>query len=342
MTWAALLLADPSPCLRVLVLREMLGRGDDDPEVQELLRLRETDPLASRLRAMQEPDGSWTRIDLNSRVDRLRATSLALARLGYLGFGPDDPTVRRGAEALFTLQRADGSWPLPESHDEPEGDRGYSIISLQTSLPLRGLAASGWATDPRAERAYEWLLGQRLSDGAWPTGIASGNLGYVAGYRKLAHSRWGCRSNTTGALICLAHHPTRRQGSEARQALDLLLGRETREQHTMGYEVARLIGVEPARGFITYYARFDPALILDLCARIGAGIEDPRVSEMAAFVQGLQGRYGLWDYATHPQASRWLTLDLLHSLSQLNKAVNWISMEPRTPFQTYARKRPRY
>jgi hypothetical protein len=342
MTWAALLLADPSPCLRLLVLREMLGRGEDDPEVQELLRLREDDPLAARLKELQEPDGSWKRTDLHSRVDRLRATSLALARLGYLGFGPDDPTVRRGAEALFALQRTDGSWPLPESHDEPEEDRGYSVISLQTSLPLRGLAASGFAADPRAERAYEWLLGQRLSDGAWPTGVASGNLGYVAGYRKLAHSRWGCRSNTTGALVCLAHHPTRRHGAEARQALDLLLGRETREEHTMGYEVARLIGVEPARGFITYYARFDPALILDLCARVGAGIEDSRVSEMAAFVQGLQGPYGLWDYATHPQASRWLTYDLLYSLSQLNKAGNWISLEPRTPFQTYARKRPRY
>ena len=36
MTWAALLLADPSPCLRRLVLVELLGRAPDDPEVQEL------------------------------------------------------------------------------------------------------------------------------------------------------------------------------------------------------------------------------------------------------------------------------------------------------------------
>ena len=36
MTWAALLLADPSPCLRRLVLRDLLGRQADDPEVREL------------------------------------------------------------------------------------------------------------------------------------------------------------------------------------------------------------------------------------------------------------------------------------------------------------------
>jgi len=342
MTWAALLLADPSPCLRLLVLRHILGRGDDDAEVRELLQLRKTDPLAAPLRALQEPDGSWARIDLHSRVDTLRATSLALARLGYLGFGPGDAAVRRGAEALFALQRPDGAWPLPQSHEEPAEDKGYDIISLQTSLPLRGLATCGYAADPRAERAYEWLLEQRLPDGAWPTGIASGNYGYVAGYRKLAHSRWGCRSNTTGALICLAHHPTRRQGPAARRALDLLLGRETREQHTLGYEVARLVGVEPARGFLTYYARFDPALLLDLAARIGAGGEDQRVGDLARFIEGLQGPYGLWEYAARPQASRWLTYDLLRSLSRLDSSGNWISLEPRTPFQAYPRKRPRY
>jgi hypothetical protein len=44
------------------------------------------------------------------------------------------------------------------------------MVPLQTALPLRALAMCGYATDPRAERAYAWLLAQRLEDGAWPTG----------------------------------------------------------------------------------------------------------------------------------------------------------------------------
>ena len=60
-----------------------------------------------------------------------------------------------------------------------------------------------------AERGYEWLLAQRLADGSWPTGMAFGQRGYVAGYRRLPRSD-GCRANTTGALACLAHHPRRR------------------------------------------------------------------------------------------------------------------------------------
>ena len=39
MTWAPLLLADPSPSLRLLVLRDLLDRPDFDNELRELQRL---------------------------------------------------------------------------------------------------------------------------------------------------------------------------------------------------------------------------------------------------------------------------------------------------------------
>jgi hypothetical protein len=343
MTWVPLLLADSSPCLRSLVLRELMHRPKDDPEVQELTALRDTDPLVSDLFAMQAADGSWKGGDLAWRGGKVSPTCLALMRLGYLGFDAEHPVVRKGADYLFSQQRDDGSWPLPQGQTDP-GNEGYTMMPLQTALPLRSVAACGYATDPRAERGYTWLLEQRLPDGAWPTGIASGNYGYVAGYRRLAHSRWGCRSNTTGALLCLALHPEQRHSPEARRALDLLLGRETQEAHTLGFEVARLVGAEPTRGFLTFYARFDLAQILDLCWRVGADPDDERVADISDFVQTLQGPYGLWDYTAQPKASRWVTLDLLRSLSRLHKkkANDWISLEPRTPFQAYPKRARRY
>ncbi len=159
---------------------------------------------------------------------------------------------------------------------------------------------------------------------------------------KLAHSRWGCRSNSTGALICLALHPERRTESAAQRALDLLLGRETREKQNVGFEVARTIGVEPARGWTTYFARFDLALMLDLCWRVGTSLDDPRIREIADFILGMQGPYGLWTYEKHPQASRWVTFDLLRSLSRLEEMGDWLSLEPRTPFQAYRRLDKRF
>ena len=351
--YLALLLADPSPCLRWLVLTELLGRSDEDAEVRELDAMREQDPLVADLFRTQADDGSWTADGLLWQGNRLRATWLALVRLGYLGFGKsgmsgaEHPAVRRGAAYLYAQQLEDGSWPLPGRVDE-QGPRvsaesgareGYSMVPLQTALPLRALAACGYAGDARTERAYDWLLAQRLQDGAWPTGKAGDVYGYVAGYRRLAHSRWGCRSNTTGSLICLALHPQRQASVEARRALDLLLGRETRERQPLGFEVARLVGGEPVRGFFTFFARFDLALILDLCWRIGASPEDERVADLAEYVWSEQGAYGLWEYGSRPQVSRWVTFDLLRSLSQLGSSQRpmlgneWQSDEPRTPFR---------
>jgi hypothetical protein len=350
MTWPPLLLADPSPCLRYLVLRDLFHRPADDPELVELFPWRETDPMAAEILALQAPDGSWRPGAMaigRAGGSHTLMTALALARLGYLGFDASLPALARGAEWLFSQQRPDGSWPLGEdiamtdgSSDQPAKE-GYSMISLQTAFPLRGLAMCGYATDPRAERAYEWLLAQRLPDGAWPTGMAAGVYGYVAGYRRLAHSRWGCRSNTTGALICLGLHPERRKSEAARRALDHLLGRETREAYALGYEVARLTGAEIARGFFTYFARFDLALMLDLCGRVGASKEDARVADLLAFVMGLQGEYGLWDYPDQPQVSRWLTFDLMRAMTRL-EVGDWFGAEPRTPFRPYPQREKRY
>jgi len=342
MTWVPLLLASPSPCLRLLVLQDLLRRTNEDEEVCELVQLREKDPLVTDLIKLQNPDGSWGRADPVglTLTNPVFNTSHALARLGYLGFDHTHLAVEKGAEYLFSLQREDGSWSPPG--DDPEIEDEYVITPLQTALPLRGLAFCGYASDLRAEKAYKWLLDTRLPDGAWPTRVTEdGSYGYRAGYRALPHSRFGCRSNTTGVVQCLALHPDRTKGQEARRALDLLLARETRDAYILGFEVARMIGVEPARGFVTFFARFDLSLILDLCWRIGATLEDERVSDLVKFIHGLQGEYGLWDYQK-PQASRWVTFDLLRSLSRLDTEGDWFSLEPRTPFEGYPRIQKRY
>jgi hypothetical protein len=320
-----LLLADPSPCLRLLVLSDLLDRPRGDPEVRELLELREQDGGAAALLGGSEGPR------------RPVQAGFELARLGYLGFDRSHPAVSRRAESLFALQRADGSWPLPRVGEgrRGEGGAGYDAIPLQAAIPHRGVAACGYAEDPRAEAAYGWLDAMRLEDGTWPTGRAQGVFGRVGGYRRLPRSRWGCRSNTTGVLLCFAHHPARRSSEHARLALDHLLSRETRDRSTLGFEVARLAGATRPQGFITFHAAFDAALLLDLCARVGASLEDERVRALVRFVRGLQGPAGLWEVSAAPSVSRWLTFDLLRSLRRIPEASAWLSQAPRTPYRSY-------
>jgi hypothetical protein len=221
-------------------------------------------------------------------------------------------------------------------------DVKYHMIPLQTALPLLGLAMAGFSTDPRAEAAYDWLLKEELPQGGWPSGRHADQYVFAGGYRRLAHSKFGCRTNTTAAVSALAQHPERCKTPSARRGLDLLLAHEHRQASALGFEVARIIGEEPPRGGFTYFKRYDLAQILDLSWRIGASLEDSRLAENVKFVSGLQGPYGLWEYERHPHISRWITFDLLRSLSRLDKTSGWLSMEPRTPFQAYPKKPKRY
>ncbi len=220
------------------------------------------------------------------------------------------------------------------------------MIPLQTSLPLRGVASVGYATDPRAERAYEWLLAQRLDDGAWPGDFkadlkAGGQVGgRTPGYRRLPRST-GCRSATTGALAALALHPTRRTSDAAHLGLDHLLARETRDEWALGFEVSRLVALQRASGQLTFYATFDLAFLLDIASRCDVSAEDVRVSDLLAFLESLRGPYGLWPHHAHPQLSRWLTLDIETSLRRLT-TEGWTGSDEHVSVQAYPKRRRRY
>jgi hypothetical protein len=321
----ALLLADRTPSLRYRALLEVDGAPPDDPEVLALANdVASSDEVAAVAPTTDDP----------------KDLSYALCRLAYLGLGRGHPAVDDLADRLFARQRRDGSWATePPGRGRPQEER-YTWRPLQTALPLRGLAAAGFATDDRAERAFEWLLAHRNDDGSWPYGSAAGRVGFVAGYRRLPRSE-GCRATTTGALACLAHHPTRATSTEAREALDLLLQRETRDEWTLGFEVARLVGVEVPRGFATFYARFDLAFILDIATRVGVAGDDPRVADLVAFLESKRGPYGLWDHPMHPHLSRWLTLDLLASMRRLETG-DWTGTDLRVQFRAYPKRRHRY
>jgi len=322
-----------------------MGYSDDDEEVVELQTMREEDSVVHDILSSQKEDGSWNYLDdaTSQRKDPLRSTSFALLRLGYLGFPKDHPSIMKGIEYIFREQHRNGAWPIPHAYDGlSEPQRQYTMVPLQTTIPLLGIAATGHATDERAESAYEWLLAQRLDDGSWPAGKIGEVYGYQAGYRKMPHTQWGCRTNTTLALTCLAYHPKRRRSEEAKRALDLLLARETRDRRNLGFNIARIIGFEQHRGNLTYHANFDPGLVLDICWRVGANRSDGRVDELVEWILDQQNKYGIWEYEPRPEASRWITYDLLSSLSKIDDTSDWFTSEVRTSYVSYPKKKKRF
>lgn len=343
MTWIPLLLADRSASLRYLVLVDLLNRDQEDLEVKELLELRKDDPFVKKIMKLQNSDGSWRSEDGNSDSwDNIKFTSEALLSLGYMGYDAGYEAVQRGAEYLFACQNNDGSWCLPRTKSEREFREVYSLIPLQTAIPVRGLAAAGYAADSRTEKGYDWLLSIRLDDGSWSSGLKGDVPVFPAGYRRLAFSRFGCRTNTSLVMSALGYHPRRCESEAAKIGLDMLLAQEVEQSTAMGLEVARMIGAEKRRGFFTYFARHDSAFLLDLCWRIGANAGDERVKLIIEKIQSQQNEFGTWKYMEKPAASRWVTFDLLRSLSRIDQGKDWKSSLPRIDFQPYPKKGRRY
>jgi hypothetical protein len=322
----ALLYGDPSPSLRWRAAVELDDADERETDVQawqdEIAASATVRSLLARLAAAREP----------------KAAGYLLCQLAYLGYR--GPELAKAVEALFALQQPDGSWSLPV------GDEGPRFITMHTVVPLRGIAAAGFATDARAERGFAWLLAQRHLDGSWPAGPKAdlGGPGRPAPaereYRKLTRGE-GCRSATTGAVACLALHPELRRSEAARLGVDHLLARETRDEATLGWEVSRLVGLERAMGGITFYVTFDLAFLLDLASRCGVSPKDRRVDELVIYLESLRGRYGLWEHHAHPQLARWLTFDLECSLRRLAEG-DWIGNEEPASFTPYRRGRSRY
>lgn len=346
MSMNTLLLGDPSSSLRWRAAVELDGATNDDPDVQAWqAEIGESAPVRSLL----------TRLEAARHSPH--AAGYLLCQLAYLGYrGPELAEV---VDGIFAHQQADGSWPQASDDEEAQPKRrlgapaeapieGYSVLTMTTLVPLRGVAAAGFATDARAERAYEWLLGQRLDDGSW-AGTHRGDLGFdfrsgkvseTPDYRRLPRGT-GCRSATTGAVACLALHPERKRSEAARIGCDHLLSRETQEPATIGFELSRLVGLERALGLITFYVTFDQALLLDFASRCGVSAQDRRVRDLVIYLETLRGPYGLWQHHAHPQLSRWLSFDLECSLRRLADG-DWIGNEEPASFTPYKRGRRRY
>lgn len=327
MDTVALLLADRSPALRYRALVEVDGASLDDPEVAA---------LADELATSQEVERVLADVG-----DRARDLSYALSRLAYLGVGRGHPEVDELVERVFAMQRKDGSWPVEAAWRGEAPEEGYKWRPLQTAIPLRGICAAGYAEDPRAERAFEWLLAHRFDDGTWPYGQAGVQKpGAVANYRRLPQSD-GCRATTTGALACFVHHPERRTSDDVRAAIDVLLRRETRDESTIGFEVSRLLGVEQPRGFATFYARFDLVFVLELASRTGIAADDVRVADLLEFLDARRGIHGLWEHPKHPNLNRWLTLEILASRRRIESG-DWSGTDRHIHFRAYPKKRRRH
>jgi squalene-hopene/tetraprenyl-beta-curcumene cyclase len=144
-------------------------------EAEEARRKGAIDRGLAWLLAMQNKDGGWAAFDKdcdrqflthvpfadhNAMLDPSceDITGRVLEALHTLGFGADDPVVRRAVAYLYSKQEPDGSW---------FGRWGVNYV-YGTWLVLQGLRAVGEdPADARLQEAAAWLRSVQNEDGGW-------------------------------------------------------------------------------------------------------------------------------------------------------------------------------
>lgn len=117
----------------------------------------------------QFPDGSWYG---RWGVNHIYGTWQVLVGLEKMGIPADDPLVKRGANWLASVQKADGSWGENcSTYDDPSSVGLGESSPSQTAWAILGLQAAqqkGTCFQGPISRGIDWLIRHQDAEGGWP------------------------------------------------------------------------------------------------------------------------------------------------------------------------------
>ncbi len=293
------LLAPENPSVRHRALIDLLNRPADDPEVCAAQAAIPSYPPVAELLAAQKGDGHWVKPDYY--LPKNYGTFWVLSVVADLGLTAGNEQVRRGCEFMFAHQREHGGFCRRRRI------AGQGVVWEAQDAPcthariVRFLIQFGYADDPRARAAMDWLLATQRDDGMWHCNRTG---------------RHGCLRATLDVLRAAAldagtaDHPA--IARTAAIVCDLLM------EPGMGrYHVGDLWTV------LEYpYFGYGVISALDALARFGYTLEEHKVAVAMEYLlsrQSPDGRWPLDQSAPRPpfhvgqpgQPNKWLTLDAL-------------------------------
>jgi hypothetical protein len=154
------LLEGTDPSVRHRVLRELLDRPDNDPDVVAAREEIGVKGWAADLLALQHPDGHWvTPSSAPSDMEQplYISTRYFLLVLTDLGVTSADPRMARGVDLY--LNRMTG----PDFEELGGKDSEACFTSFDVKLGN----LFGHADEPRIRRSIDWLVSAQKKDGGW-------------------------------------------------------------------------------------------------------------------------------------------------------------------------------
>ena len=103
------LLEETNPSVRYFTLRDLLGKGEDDPQVMVAKPAVSASKVVQRILSKQNPEGYWEE-PANPYHPKYKSSYWQIMTLGQLGIGRSDERVRNACEYIFQFQLNEGGF----------------------------------------------------------------------------------------------------------------------------------------------------------------------------------------------------------------------------------------
>mgnify|MGYP001279914364 CR=1 FL=1 len=313
------LLAEDSPGVRYLALRDLLELPENNPELQDARALaHKQGPIAAILAEMDEA-GYWATSGpgYNPKYWSSVWSVVMLAQLGANVAA--DPRLDQAC--AYLLDQA----LTPDGQFTASGAPSGTADCLQGNL-CWALAELG-CQHPRLEKAFDWLARSVTGEGIAPMADRHAPLRYYAGkcgpnFACGANNRLPCAWGAVKVMLALGQIPPARRtpimDRAVQQGIDFLLSVDPVEAtYPAGYS-DKPSGNWWKFGFPVFYIT-DLLQNVEALAVLGAG-QDPRLARALAFIRERQDDNGRWpldysytgktwvDFGPKKQPNKWVTL----------------------------------
>ena len=263
------LLEENQPSIRYLALTQLLGKPDDDSEVQSAKAMITETGWASDILGKQLPGGWWIEEESLYKPKYL-STNWMLLILSDLGLTKREARIAKACDLwIKRFAKKDGGF----------GTDGMSKSHLCTAGNMaRALVKFGYAEHPKVRSAFEWFVNNQAKRGGWSCFGSGRNL------------------DSWEPMSAFAAYPRQKWTKSMKLAVEK--GAEfflEREMHKQGAHY------EPWYRFhypVHYY--YDLLVGLDFITALGYG-DDRRLSHAIAVLKQKRGAEGRWNLdAVHP------------------------------------------
>jgi hypothetical protein len=312
------LLEEEHPGVRYLALRDLLELALNDPELVKAQALaHQVGPINTIVNQMQE-QGWWAEPGPGYNP-KYRSTVWSIIMLGQLGASAQfDERIQRACRYLV-------NHALTEfGQFSASGTPGGTVDCLQGNL-LSALLDLGY-TDPRLEKAFEWMARSVTGEGVAPMGEKNTPIRYYAGkigpnFACGANNKLACAWGAVKVMLAFSKLPTAKRtpliNRAIEQGIDFLLSVDPLDAaYPTGYS-AKPSGNWWKFGFPVFYVT-DLLQNVEALVRLGLGA-DLRLIRALAYIVEKQDQDGRWsldydyagktwvDFGPKKQPNKWVT-----------------------------------